>query len=301
MQPCRSVNTNLFSWSKIPGLEPNHALNRVIMIVILAVIAHVVVWAVKMVSEWLILKSAAKKIPVGFVTQQPKFTTLTGLVASALTFLVYFAALGLVLYEYNVNLTTYVATASVIGLAVGFGSQGMVQDVVTGLTLILSDTLDVGDIIEVAGKIGRVERVGLRFTQLKNFNNQQVYVPNRIIADISRYPRAQMSGYADIEIPSNMSPDAAAEEVLRIARGMWIQFASIILEEPELVETDAAPQAPWKFLRVRFRIWPGQGGLIENTFRQRVVQALKKQDPNYADWMVTLTYRAIVRSRTGVE
>ncbi|HZL44288.1 MAG TPA: mechanosensitive ion channel domain-containing protein [Verrucomicrobiae bacterium] len=295
------MNTNLLRLSKVPGLESEHAVNRVITIVVLALLVHFFVWGIKLVSEWLIRKSAAKKIPVGFVTRQPKFVTLTGLIASALTFAIYFAALGLVLTEYHVDLTTYLATASVIGLAVGFGSQGMVQDVVTGLTLILSDTLDVGDIIEVAGRIGRVERVGLRFTLLNNFNNQQVYVPNRIIADIARYPRAQMSGYADVEIPSGMSPDAAAEEVLRIAHGMWIQFASIILEEPELVETDAAPQAPWKYLRVRFRIWPGQGTIIENTFRQRVVQALKKQDPNYADWMVTLTYRAIVRSRTGVE
>src|SRR5690606_31536312 len=141
----------------------------------------------------------------GFVTQKPKFITLTGLVASALTFIIYSVALGFILHVFGVNsqkfLTTYLATASVIGLAVGFGSQGLVQDVVTGLTLIFSDTLDVGDMIEVSGQVGRVERVGLRFTRLTNFLNQQVFVPNRTIMSIVRFPRGGVPAYADVQIP----------------------------------------------------------------------------------------------------
>jgi hypothetical protein len=46
-------------------------------------------------------------------------------------------------------------------------------------------------------------------------------------------------------------------------------------------------------MRVQFKLWPGQGPLIENSFRQRLVDALKQLDPAYADWMVVVTYRAI--------
>jgi hypothetical protein len=48
-----------------------------------------------------------------------------------------------------------------------------------------------------------------------------------------------------------------------------------------------------EFVRVDFKVWPGQGSLIENTFRQRIISALKQFDPNYTDWMVPVTYRAI--------
>jgi small conductance mechanosensitive channel len=249
------------------------------------------VLVVRFISNWLVRKSAASKTPVGFVTQQPKFITLTGLVSSALAFVIYFFAFGFILREFNVNLTAYLATASVIGLAVGFGSQGLVQDVVAGLTLILSDTLDVGDVIEVAGKIGRVERVGLRFTQLSNVFNQQVYVPNRVIEDISRFPRGGVSACADIQIPPEVDPLKAEVVVSRIAKGMRAQFQAIILADPDVLIIKIEEPAGWNFLRVHFKIWPGQGNLIETTFRQQVVNAMKTLDPGYMDWRVTVTYR----------
>ena len=99
--------------------------------------------------------------------------------------------MGLVLQEFGVNLTAYLASASVVGLAISFGSQGLVQDIVIGLTLIFWDAMDVGDMVEITGTtnvIGRVEEIGLRFTKLINFYNQEVFVPNRTIANVSRFP-----------------------------------------------------------------------------------------------------------------
>jgi small conductance mechanosensitive channel len=280
--------------------ETGEIVIRVIVVISMAVVAHFLVWLVRFISEWIALKSAAKKTPVGFVTQQPKFITLTGLFSSALTFIIYSVALGLMLWwAFGVNpktfLTTYLATASVIGLAVGFGSQGLVQDVVTGLTLIFSDTLDVGDLIEVSGQIGRVEKVGLRFTQLTNLFNQQVFVPNRTIANIARFPRGGIYAYADVQIPPNADHTRAAATVDRIAKAMWMQFNAIILTEPELSEIETVHAESWNYLRVQFKIWPGQGGLIETTFRSRIANEMKALDPNYADWMVTVIYRATAK------
>jgi hypothetical protein len=56
---------------------------------------------------------------------------------------------------------------------------------------------------------------------------------------------------------------------------------------------DTAVGGGWKFVRVQFQIWPGQGNLIETTFRQQMVSAMKRFDANYADWQVPLTYRAV--------
>jgi len=271
-------------------------LTRILLIVAVAVFAHVLVKITRHLSEWFINKSQTQKSPLDFVTHQPKFITLTRLIVSGIIFVIYFLALGLVLQEFGCDLTTYLASATVIGLAISFGSQGLVQDVVIGLTLIFSDAMDIGDMVEIFGStsvIGRVEEIGLRFTVLRNFYNQVVYVPNRTIANVSRFPYGGVYAYADIQIPDGVDRPKAVQTVANVARGMWRQFGAIILSEPVCGDVETAETGGWSFLRVHFKIWPGQGSLIETTFRQQMVSAMKTLQPEYADWQVAVTYRAM--------
>jgi small conductance mechanosensitive channel len=266
---------------------------HIAIILALAVLAHFVVKIVRHVSEWTIRKGQAKRNPFGFVTHQPKFITITRLIVSAVTFVIYFIAIGFILMEgFNFALTTYLASASVIGLAVSFGSQGLVQDVVIGVTLIFSDALDVGDMVDLSGTVGVVERIGLRFTKLINFYGQEVFVPNRTIGNVSRFPDGGVYAYADVRVPEKADAVKVRETIQRIACGMWAQFGAIVLEEPVLGKSAAAQNGGWNYLRVRFKIWPGQGALLETTFRQQIVAAMKVFEPNYTDWMVPVIYRA---------
>jgi small-conductance mechanosensitive channel len=272
---------------------------RILLIIALVVLVHVLVKVIRHASEWFIHQGRAQKNPLGFVTRQPKFITLTRLVASSVIFVIYFLAVGLFLEELGVNLTAYLASATVIGLAISFGSQGLVQDVVIGLTLIFSNTMDVGDLVEIAGTtivIGRVEEIGLRFTKLVNFFNQEIFIPNRTIANVSRYPFGGIYAYADVQIPASADREKAVATVENVARGMWGQFGAIILSEPTMGAVETAAGGAWSFLRVHFKIWPGQGNLIETTFRQQIVSAMKTFNPNYADWQVPVTYRAMTAS-----
>ena len=273
---------------------------RLLLIVALAILVHLTVKTIRHISEWLIHKSHAQKSPFDFVTQQPKFITLIQLIANGVTFVMYFLAMGLVLEEFGVNLTGYLASASIIALAISFGSQGLVQDVVISLTLIFSDTMDVGDMVEIAGTVvvmGRVEEIGLRFTTLRNYYNQVVFIPNRTIANVSRFPHGGVFAYADIQIPMDVDQSKVVQTVENIATGMWMQFGAIILSQPMIGKVEAAPGGGWKFLRVHFKIWPGQGNLIETTFRQQTVSAMKAFDPKYAEWQVPVTYRAMTAAK----
>jgi len=269
---------------------------RLLLILVLAVVVHLTVQAIRKLSEWIISKSNAQKSPLDFVTRQPKFITLTQLIANAATFVLYFFAIGLVLQELGVNLAAYLASASIIALAISFGSQGLVQDVVISLTLIFSDAMDVGDMVEIAGTVvvvGRVEEMGLRFTTLRNFYNQVVFVPNRTIANVSRFPNGGVFAYADIQIPAGVDRDKALQALENTAQGIWMQFGAIILSEPVISPVETAKGGGWQFVRVHFKIWPGQGNLIETTFRQQIVSAMKEFSPTYADWQVPVTYRAM--------
>jgi small-conductance mechanosensitive channel len=269
---------------------------HVAIILGLAFAVHVIVKVIHLISEWLIRKNHVRKNPFGFATDKPKFITLARLIASAITFVVYFLTVGLVfiaLFHFNDTFfKTYLSSAAVVGLALSFGLQGLVQDVVTGLTLILSNAMDVGDIVDLSGTVGRVEQIGLRFTKVINFFNQEIFVPNRNIANVARFQRDGIFAYADVQISQQSDQQKVESLIKEVANGLRAQFGAIILTEPEFGPIEVAAPGGWNYMRVQFKIWPGQT-LIETVFRPQMVSAMKVLEPNYSDWMVPVTYRAI--------
>ncbi len=230
----------------------------------------------------------------------PKVATVTGLVVSALTFVIYFLALGLLLRELTpLTLGQYLASATVVGLAVGFGTQGLVQDIVTGLTLIFTDTVDVGDLVELSGQMGRVERIGLRFTTLTTFVGKTIYVPNRNIATVGRYPVGYARAFLDAELPSGVEEHEAVRALTELARSFRSQHPAAVVGEPRVHTVKRAGEGGWRYLRIRFRIWPGQQALMEGPLRQRAVARMKEMEPEYPDWKVTVTYRAYAPPTPG--
>ena len=267
---------------------------RILVILGIAVVAHLFVRELKVLTQWILVPKTQKALSSkeSFARRYPKFAGLTTILVGAFTFFVYFMAIGLILKEFNVSLTKYLASASVIGLAIGFGSQGLVQDVVTGLTLIFSDALNLEDIIEISGQVGKVEKIGLRFTTLINLHGQRIYIPNRNIGIIGRFRKGYIRAYVDIQLPKDLVEDTFTEEIESIADGMYHQHRGIILDRPEISGIQEALSGQWRYLRVKFHLWPGQGTLIETTFKQRVVAAIKKRYPDYSDWMIIVTYKA---------
>lgn len=276
------------------ALEALSPAMRVLVIVLVAAIAHFVVRAIRLVGEWVLVPASAPgEVARDLLRRRhPRVATVTGLAISALTFAIYFLAFGLVLREMAVSLTAYLATASVLGLAVAFGMQGLVQDVVIGLTLLFSKTFDIGDTIELSGQVGRVESIGLRFTTLVTLNGQTVFIPNRTIGMVARFRRGAIRAYVDVQIPAEAAEEEVQDRVARIANGMRSQHATILTTDPEMLGVAAAGTEGWRFLRVKFRLWPGQGTLIENVFRQRVIASMREIDAGYHYWMVSVTYRA---------
>jgi small conductance mechanosensitive channel len=78
------------------------------------------------------------------------------------------------------------------------------------------------------------------------------------------------------------------------------QFGAIILNDPAISEAQPVQSGSRDFVRVDFKLWPGQGALIETTFRLRLVTLLKQFDPNYADWMIVVAYRATDLAQANV-
>ena len=255
---------------------------RILIIAAVMVGLHLMVILVRRISnKWLSSKVSAKV---------SKSRTISSLTTSALVFFLYFSAFGLILSEFGVSLKAYLASASILGLAIGFGSQGLVQDVVNGLTVVFSGLFDVGDMVEISGQTGIVSSFGMRFTVIQNAFGAEVSIPNRTITNVVRYPRGYIRGLADITLPDDPQLAKQAEEKVKtIVQATFEQLPGTFVYPPS-IEGRVKTSSGKEFLRVKFRLWPGRGSPIETVFKQEVNYALKALDPNYQDWMVTVNY-----------
>ncbi len=269
-------------------------ISRILFIIVVAGGAHLIVTGLRRMSQYILLGPAdTRQGGVSeFAVKFPRAATITTIVESSLTFVIYFISLGLILQEFNLSLRAYLASTTVIGLAIGFGSQGFVQDIVIGLTLIFSNLLKVGDVVEVSGQIGRVERVGLRFTVLINLHGQKVHLPNRNIAVISQFRGGCIRAYIDFQIPEGATPKQIADIVEPLSAALYSQHRAILMEEPESFGVQSTTKGGWQYIRYKFKLWPGQGALIETNFRQMALARLREAFPEYADWMINITYRS---------
>lgn len=234
-----------------------------------------------------ISKKILRAIPPGAMA---KTRSLVSLGTSLFNFTLYFAAIGFILKEFGISLTAYLASASIIGLAVGFGSQGLVQDIVTGLTLIFSDLIDVGDMVEISGQTGLVKEIGVRFTKIVNHLKAEVNIPNRTISSVIKYPQGCVRYTLDITLNrEEATSDSIIETVGPIITGAYEQFAGIFMEAPAVAGPHKTTGGK-KYLRVVCRIWPNRGDVLEKNLKPEIVAALQGIDPDYADWMVALNY-----------
>ena len=255
---------------------------RVALVVTVAVGAHVLVYLIRL--------SATRAMTSAVAAHISKSRTIISLVTSVLIFALYFGAGGFALSELGVSLKTYFASASIIGLAVAFGSQGLVQDVVSGMTVVFTDLFDIGDVVEISGQVGVVEKFGMRFTVLRNPMGAEVFVPNRSITNVIGYPRGYVRCLVDVVLPAEATNRAETENITRRMTDAAVeQFPGILRAPPEITGPHTTA-AGGTYLRIKFRIWPGRGAPIEGAFRQGLLQAIRQFDSGYADWMVSVNY-----------
>jgi len=126
-------------------------------------------------------------------------TTLTQILKSTVKTVILFAGTLMALTEVGFNVTPILASAGVVGLAVGFGAQSLVKDVVSGFFILLEDQYGMGDAVTISGHSGVVVGMNLRITQLRHEDGSLITIPNGLVAIVSNQSKleASRSGSAD--------------------------------------------------------------------------------------------------------
>lgn len=248
-------------------ISQTQGLTKILWLVVMALCAHLLVKGIDALSPRLFsaIRSGRTK-------------TVASLSTSLLVFVIYFITIGVILQELGVSLGTYIASASVIGIAVGFGTQNLVQDVINGLTILLTDLFTVGDMVEISGQVGIVQEVSMRFVILKNPMGANVYLPTRTVTNVILYPKGYVRCLVDISLDEQEAlANFKDRELPTLVDNMSEQFPNAFRAIPEIGTIDTLPSGK-HYLRVKFRIWPGRGSQIETTFKQDIVTALKHYD-----------------------
>lgn len=255
---------------------------KVFLVVAVAVCAHVLVRLVRYAGSRILAAGAPRKYR--------KTRTVATLVTSSIIFALYLGVIGYAFFQFGISLTGYIASVSVVGLALAFGSQGLVQDMVTGLTIIFTDLFDVGDLVEIGGQVGLVEKVGIRFTVLENPLGAKIFLPNRTIGNVITYQRSYIRCNVDVTLSVDTELRTREEELVRtLTQSLFEQFPRIHRAPLEVMGTETTSSGR-TYIRVKMRIWPGRGGPIETSFKQELLAALKALDPAYQDWMVAINF-----------
>jgi small conductance mechanosensitive channel len=127
--------------------------------------------------------------------------TIASLLKSVASFIIYGIAVVLALAKIGINVAPIIASAGVIGVAVGFGAQNLVKDFLSGIFMMLEDQYGVGDVIDTGTASGTVESVGLRVSTIRDSQGTLWYVRNGTITAVGNATQRYATAVVDIPVP----------------------------------------------------------------------------------------------------
>ncbi len=278
------------SWvSKLSWGEAEERLFRILSILGIVILSVVLLALIRLVSTFVVFNERGP-LKFLYVRNRSRARTIHSVVLNLLKYVIYFTALGQILNEVGVNYTTYIASVSVIGLAVGFGSQGLVQDIVTGFFLLFDGQFSVGDMVEISGQTGVVEEMGLRTTRIRNYLGQAMVVPNRNIAVVGNYTKGCVEAFVDVAVLGDRPTSGLRRQLTEVASELYRQFQGTILQEPDNLGTLRLKTGE-AFIRLRFKLWPQQQAFFEGQVVGRIQEYLKREEIENPHARITVFYR----------
>jgi small-conductance mechanosensitive channel len=196
--------------------------------------------------------------------------TLLPMLRTALLFVMIIVVALIILNELGVNIAPLLAGAGVIGIAIGFGSQKLVQDVITGIFLLAEDAIAVGDVVTVAGQGGVVEALSIRSIRLRSLDGTVHIVPFSAVTTVSNMTKDFAFAVFDIGVAYGEDTDRVVEVLRALGAEMRSEprWANVIREPLEVMGVDRFMDSA-VVIRCRFRTNPGSQWAVSREFNRR--------------------------------
>ncbi|MCL8252052.1 mechanosensitive ion channel family protein [Aeromicrobium fastidiosum] len=209
--------------------------------------------------------------PANHARRQQRTETMGSLLKSISTGIVLAVVVVTTLSTFGIDIAPIIASAGIVGVALGFGAQNLVKDFLSGIFMILEDQYGVGDTVDLGEATGTVEAVSLRITRLRDVNGTVWYVRNGEILRVGN----QSQNWARTVLDVTVSYDADLDQVQRILQEVATttyeneQFHDVIIEAPEVWGVERFDK-DGVVVRVVLKTAPAQQWLVARAMRQRI-------------------------------
>ncbi len=219
--------------------------------------------------------------------------TLSGIVGTSARVALWGTVFMLVLGELEINLGAVVAGVGIAGLALGFGAQNLVKDVVTGFFILLENQYGVGDVISICGVNGFVEEMTLRFTKLRDLSGNVHIVPHGQVGVVTNmtkdWSRISLSVRTDYDADPDRVIAALEDECRRIKSDP--RWEGLFLEVPQVLGVDGFDDSGVNYLIIG-KTKPIKQWELMREFRKRVLQRFKSEGILIPAGLRTISVRA---------
>ena len=257
-------------------VDPQVVLRRLLTIAVIWGLAWVADWVVRLLARR--IERAVDDGDDNTMTMQEKQgRTVAQLLRSVGRLLIIALAMLMTLNQF-INIGPILAGAGILGLAVSFGAQSLVKDVINGFFMLVENSISVGDTVDIAGKTGTVERVTLRVVRLRDVDGTLHVIPNGQITTVSNQTRGWSRAVVDVTVAYESDLDRALgvfrEEASRFAADpVW---SKLLDGTPEVLGVQQLAERGVT-IRTLLRTHPGKQWEVARGFRFRILDRLGRE------------------------
>ena len=225
-------------WSTVQDWLLSHGV-RILIIILVSVVIYI---AMRRLVP-LILKNAMRQRKKGKKAKESlekRTKTLSGIFVTTGLLIIIASAAFMILDELGINIGPYLAAAGIVGVALGFGAQSLVKDIIGGIFIIVEDQYNIGDVIKIASISGTVEEINLRRTVLRDLDGIVHFIPNGESGVASNYTREWSRVNLNISVGYGEDLDNAISVINRVCAAMAKEpyWKGFILKTPEVLRVD---------------------------------------------------------------
>ena len=270
----RMIDRMTDAWSNDVVVLVSDKLPKLFVILVVAFVLYRLVLLMTRHLRWL-----AKQDVVVKAARSAQLATLASIVDTAGLGLIAFLAIIHTLQIFDINVAPLLASAGVVGLAIGFGAQTIVHDVLNGMLILVENQFTLGDVVKAAGFLGTVEQMTLRRTVLRDGGNGTLYVvPNSQITTVSNYSR----DWSMMQINVSVDYREDADRVLALLKDLAQQlakeenFQGTVMADPIILGVDSVKGSEVIY-PVIFRTKANMQWDVSREYRRRVKMSFEQQ------------------------
>jgi len=232
-----------------------------------------------------IVKSFSKRLSKLFLKKRDddeakkRAETISSVIRNTLSITVVILALLIILGQVGVEIGPLLAAAGIAGVAIGFAGQSLVKDIINGFFILLEDQIRMGDIVEVGGISGVVEKINLKLTRLRDLEGNVHFIPNSIIDIVSNKTKEYSCYLLDIGVAYREDADEVMEVIKDIDKEMREDpdWKDLILQPIEIFGLDRFDDSA-VVVRARTRTLPAKQWGVGREFKRRIKKRFDEMD-----------------------